>query len=208
MLNIDPVTPSIGAEISGLDFSSPLAEPVYDEIYAALLQHLVVFIRGAEIDPGAHLAFARNFGELDEPHLLYPHVAGFDNIVLLENNADRPPDTNSWHTDLTFKAVQPFASVLIAREVPKVGGDTMWSSCYAAYDRLLRSLQMTAARDRRTLRPPFRAPWTCVTTRRSSPPWMPLPATLAVFIPWYPLTGLSSTCSTSLTCLPFPPKPI
>jgi len=134
MLAIDPITPSIGAAVSGLDFSRPLPESAFDEIYRALLQHLVIFIRGVEVDPEAHLAFAQSFGDLDQPHPLYPHVEGFPNIVLLENDADTPPDTNSWHTDLTFKAVQPFAS--IARHVPEVGGDTMWSSCYAAYERL------------------------------------------------------------------------
>jgi len=136
MISIDPVTPAIGAEISGVDFSSPVSPPVYDEIYQALLRHLVVFIRGAEINPREHLEFARNFGDLDDPHPHYPQVEGFENIVLLENDANTPPDTNSWHTDLTFKATQPFASILIARQVPKIGGDTMWSSCYAAYDRL------------------------------------------------------------------------
>ena len=136
MLTFDPVTPSIGAAVSGLDFSRPIPASAHDEIYRGLLQHLVIFIRGADIGPEAQLAFARSFGDLDEPHPLYPHVEGFPNIVLLENDANTPPDTNSWHTDLTFKAVQPFASILIARHVPQVGGDTMWSSCYAAYERL------------------------------------------------------------------------
>jgi taurine dioxygenase len=136
VLSIDPITPSIGAEISGLDFSQPAPASVYDEVYQALLQHLVIFIHGVEIGPKEHLEFARNFGDLDDPHLFYPHVEGFENIVLLENDASTPPDTNSWHTDLTFKAVQPFASILIARHVPETGGDTMWSSCYAAFDRL------------------------------------------------------------------------
>ena len=136
MLTIDPVTPSIGAAISGLDFSQPILTSVYDEVYQALLQHLVIFIRGVEIGPEEHLAFAQSFGDLDEPHPLYPHVENFENIVKLENDSGAPPDTNSWHTDLTFKAVQPFASILIARHVPDIGGDTMWSSCYAAYDRL------------------------------------------------------------------------
>jgi taurine dioxygenase len=136
MLSINQVTPSIGAEISGLDFSAPISDSIFDELYQALLQHLVIFVRGVEISPQSHLAFAQNFGDLDDPHPIYPHVDGFENIVLLENDSGKPPDTNSWHTDLTFKAVQPFASVLIARQVPAVGGDTMWSSCYAAYDRL------------------------------------------------------------------------
>ena len=129
-------TPIIGAEIQGLDFSQPLSADLLDEIYAALIDNLVIFIRGADISPQQQIAFAQSFGALDEPHLLYPHVAGFERIVLLENDADRPPDTNSWHTDLTFKQERPFASVLIARQVPEVGGDTLWSSCYAAYDRL------------------------------------------------------------------------
>jgi taurine dioxygenase len=100
------------------------------------LQHLVIFVRGVDIGPEEHLAFAQSFGDLDDPHPLYPHVENFENIVKLENDSGAPPDTNSWHTDLTFKAVQPFASILIARHVPPIGGDTMWSSCYAAYDRL------------------------------------------------------------------------
>ena len=58
---------------------------------------------------------------------MYPHVKDYKNIVLLENDENNPPDTNSWHTDLTFKINQPFASVLVARAVPDIGGDTLWS---------------------------------------------------------------------------------
>ena len=136
MFSIEPLTPAIGAELKNLDLSQDLSAKVFDAIYQALLDHQVIFIRDANISPSAHLAFAQSFGELDAPHPIYPHVEGYKNIVLLENNADTPPDTNSWHTDLTFAAEQPFASILVARRVPAVGGDTLWSSCYAAYDRL------------------------------------------------------------------------
>jgi len=136
MFSIEPLTPAIGAELCNLDLSQDLSAKVFDAIYQALLDHQVIFIRDANISPSAHLAFAQSFGELDAPHPIYPHVEGYKNIVLLENNADTPPDTDSWHTDLTFAAEQPFASILVARQVPAVGGDTLWSSCYAAYDRL------------------------------------------------------------------------
>ncbi len=136
MISVSKITPAIGAEISGVDFSRAIPPESHDAIYQALLDHLVIFFRGTEISPAAHLSFAKDFGELDEPHPLYPHVDGFENIVLLENDSGAPPDTNSWHTDLTFKAEQPFASILVARHIPPTGGDTMWSSCYAAYDRL------------------------------------------------------------------------
>ncbi len=135
-MEIQQCTPVIGAEISGVDFSRPLSAETHDAIYQALIDHLVIFFRDTEIAPEAHMDFAGQFGQLDEPHVHYPHVDGFDRIVRLENNADNPPDTNSWHTDLTFKQHRPFASVLIAREIPPVGGDTLWSSCYTAYDRL------------------------------------------------------------------------
>jgi taurine dioxygenase len=136
VLKIDKTTPAIGAEISGVDFTKPLSPEMGNAIYDALMGNLVVFFRGADLSPQAHMAFAQSFGELDAPHPLYPHVDGFDRIVKLENDSGAPPDTNSWHTDLTFKARQPFASILVARHVPEVGGDTMWSSNYAAYDLL------------------------------------------------------------------------
>ncbi|MDH3666267.1 MAG: TauD/TfdA family dioxygenase [Paracoccaceae bacterium] len=136
MIEVSKITPAIGAVVSGIDFSRPINPDDHDAIYQALLQNFVIFFRDTAITPAAHLDFARGFGDLDEPHPLYPHVEGFENIVLLENDSGASRDTNSWHTDLTFKVEQPFASVLVARHVPPVGGDTMWSSCHAAYDRL------------------------------------------------------------------------
>ena len=136
MIDVAKITPAIGAELSGVNFSEPVPQDVHEAIYDALLENLVIFFRGTDISPAMHLEFAAGFGELDAPHPLYPHVEGFDRIVLLENDSGAPPDTNSWHTDLTFKSEQPFSSILVARHIPPVGGDTMWSSCYAAYDRL------------------------------------------------------------------------
>lgn len=136
MVTVKRISPALGAEIEGVDFGQPISTGVQDAIYQALLDNLAIFFRNTDISPAMHLEFARSFGQIDEPHPLYPHVEGYENIVLLENGSGAPPDTNSWHTDLTFKQKQPFASILVAREVPAVGGDTMWSSLYAAYDRL------------------------------------------------------------------------
>ena len=60
---------------------------------------------------------------------------------MLANDANNPPDTDGWHTDLTFRQDPPFASILVARDVPAYGGDTMWASMCAAYDALPASLQ-------------------------------------------------------------------
>ncbi len=134
--SIDPVTPTIGAEISGVNLSGPLDEATLDAIYQALLDHLVIFFRDQDLKPDAHLAFAESFGEIDKPHPIYPHAEGHPNVVLLKHGADSKPDTNEWHTDLTYYAEPPFASILHAIEVPATGGDTLWANMYAAYESL------------------------------------------------------------------------
>lgn len=135
-IDIRPLTTAIGAEISGVDLGKPLSDATLDAIYQALIDHLVIFFRGQEIPPERHIAFAESFGELGKPHPIYAHVPGHERITMLANDADNPPDTDGWHTDLTFNQDPPFASILVARTVPKTGGDTLWSSMYAAYESL------------------------------------------------------------------------
>ena len=151
-LNVSPLTAAIGAEISGISLGEPLSSGIGDAIYQALLDHQVLFFRDQDIPPQRHLEFAQSFGELDTPHPVYAHVPGFERIVMLANDASNPPDTDGWHTDLTFKEEPPFASILVAREVPETGGDTLWASMYAAYDALPNHMkshleEMTAVHD-------------------------------------------------------------
>ncbi len=134
--SIAPLTPAIGAEIAGLDLSRPLDGETLDAVYQALLDRLVIFFRDQDLAPAAQLAFAESFGEIDRPHPVYPHAEGYPNVVLLKHGPDRKPDTNAWHSDLTFYAEPPFASILYAVEVPACGGDTLWANMYAAYDAL------------------------------------------------------------------------
>ena len=63
-------------------------------------------------------------------------MPGYERLVLLENDGDRRPNTDVWHTDLTFKPNPPFASILYAKAIPACGGDTLWCSMYAAYEAL------------------------------------------------------------------------
>jgi taurine dioxygenase len=145
-MKIDPVTPTIGAEISGIDLSQPLDSATQDQIYDALMEHLVLFFRDQDLSPKAQFEFATSFGEPAAKHPIYPHMPDHDRVVVLENDGDRPPDTDDWHTDLTFQADPPFLSVLHAIEVPETGGDTLWSNMYAAYDALPEEIQALLAR--------------------------------------------------------------
>jgi taurine dioxygenase len=145
-MNIARLTPSIGAEISGIDLSQALDAATENRIYDALMKHLVLFFRDQDLSPQAQFAFARSFGTPVAPHPVYPHLPGYDRVVLLENDGDRPPDTDDWHTDLSFQPQPPFLSVLHAVEVPETGGDTLWANMYAAYDTLPEEIQTLLAR--------------------------------------------------------------
>jgi taurine dioxygenase len=136
MLTIEKITGAIGAEISGVSLNNDLTTEVCNEIYDALIDNQVIFFRNQNITPEVHIQLAESFGEPEPPHPVYPHVEGYENIVLLKSGGGDVPDTNDWHKDMTFKTNPPFTSILHAVNIPKVGGDTLWSSTSAAYDNL------------------------------------------------------------------------
>ena len=136
ILKVKQLTPSIGATISEISLNKDLNSETIEQIYSALIKHQVIFFRGQDISPENHLKLAESLGEIDPGHPVYPHVEGYQSIVLLKNDVNNRPDTNDWHKDLTFKSNPPFASILHGVKVPKVGGDTLWASMSAAYDAL------------------------------------------------------------------------
>ena len=138
---IEKLTSSIGAEIKGFDFTKTLNQKDYDFIYKGLIDHKVVFIRNQFLSPKNHLDLARSFGEIKSSHPIYPHLEDFPEITLLENNKNNPPDTDVWHTDLTFKPNPPFASILYSLVIPPFGGDTLWSNMSDAYANLPKGLK-------------------------------------------------------------------
>ena len=140
-MEIRKLTPAIGAEIKGIDLSRPVDEALQDTIYSALIENQVIFFRQDAISPENHLALARSFGEPQPPHPVYPHHEHYENIVILRNGPENPPDTDGWHTDVSFQQNPPFASVLIARIVPDCGGDTLWSSLSRAWETLPAGIQ-------------------------------------------------------------------
>ena len=134
--NLEQITPTIGAEISNVDLSQNLSKEKLDQIYQDLIEYNVIFFRNQELSPKNHIALAKSFGEIEPPHPVYPHVKDFPEIVLLENDANKPPDTDEWHTDVTFKSDPAFASILYSKIIPPSGGDTLWCSLSAIYEAL------------------------------------------------------------------------
>ena len=152
-MKIRKLTPAIGAEISGVDLSEDLDPGVVEKIYQALINNLMIVFHDQDLSGKNHLSIAEQFGEVDKPHLIYPHVKKFPQVMLLENDGDKLPNTNDWHTDLTYYPNPPFASILHARKIPETGGDTLWASMYAAYDALPNTIKTEIA-DKKAIHDP------------------------------------------------------
>ena len=111
MLQARALTPTIGAEISGVDLTQALSEEAMDWIRHQLLHYKVIFFRDQSIDTQQHIAFAKQFGEL-EKHPIQPKE-GFPEVMVLHNDAERPPaGTAFWHSDVTWRPEPSLGSIL------------------------------------------------------------------------------------------------
>ena len=135
------MTPNIGAEIFGKNIFENLSLKVCDAIYDSLIQNKVIFFRNQLITSEQHISLAKSFGDIEPPHPVYPHVDKYPEIVLLENDKNNPPDTDVWHTDVSFKPNPPFASILYSKVIPSSGGDTLWSCLSSIYDALPQNMK-------------------------------------------------------------------
>jgi taurine dioxygenase len=133
---VAPVAGALGAEISGLDLSAPLSDETILAVRRAWLDHLVIFFRDQNLSPAQFLALGRRFGEVIE----YPFVKGLPEypeiIPVLKLAHERVNFGGVWHSDTAYLDVPPMASMLVAREIPPYGGDTLFANMYLAYETL------------------------------------------------------------------------
>ncbi|MBV9561622.1 MAG: TauD/TfdA family dioxygenase [Bradyrhizobium sp.] len=145
-ITVEPLSPFVGAEIGNVDLSSELSDAVAEEIARAFREHGVVFFRDQVLTPEQHIALARRFGTI-EINRFFKTVDGYPEIAEVRKEADQKSNIGgSWHTDHSYDQAPAKASLLYAREVPPVGGDTLFSSMVAAYDALSPGLKATLER--------------------------------------------------------------
>lgn len=122
-IGVRPLSPMIGAEIDGVD------------LRAALLRHRVIFFRDQDISVEQHIAFARRFGDL-EIHPATPKDQPNPEVLHIAHDDKNKGRENQWHSDVTWRAEPSLGSILRARVVPEVGGDTLFACMVAAYEGL------------------------------------------------------------------------
>jgi taurine dioxygenase len=137
---VEPLTPTIGAEIGGVDMREPASDELLHQLRAALLEWKVIFFRDQDVTREQHIAFARRFGEL-EVHPLTPADQEHQEILRIVHDEKHRGAENAWHSDVTWRPEPSLGSILRAIEVPPVGGDTLFSDMYAAYAGLDEQMQ-------------------------------------------------------------------
>lgn len=135
-LEVRKIAGAIGAEIHGVDLSKPLDDESVAAIRRAYLDNLVIFFRDQTLTSDQFMAFARRFGQPIE----YPFVKGIDGFPEIIQVAKLEHETVNfggiWHTDTAYLQQPPMGTMLIAREVPPYGGDTLFANQYLAYEAL------------------------------------------------------------------------
>jgi taurine dioxygenase len=142
MLELRPLSPGFGIEVSGVDLSQPLSESAFAELARAFYDHQVLALRTQDITPAQFVAFARRLGP-PQPHVIDQfHHPEDSNILILSNVKKNGQPTglqdagSYFHTDYSYLQVPARATTLYSRVVPKVGGDTLFANQQAAYDDL------------------------------------------------------------------------
>ncbi len=134
--DLHPLTMALGAEIHGVDLGLEIAEDQFNEIRRAFTEFSVIFFRDQHLTPDQHIAFASRWGEINVNRFF---KAIDSHPVIAEVRKEPDQETNiggSWHTDHSYDQVPAAGSILYARQVPEIGGDTQFASMYAAYDGL------------------------------------------------------------------------
>ncbi len=142
-LKIRRTSGALGAEISGVDLSGPLADGVVAAIRQALVEHQVIFFRDQILTPTQQVAFGARFGPLN----IHPYVTGMagqpEVMEIIKEPSDKINFGGGWHSDMSFLETPAIGSILYAVELPEFGGDTLFSSQAAAYDALSPGLKAT-----------------------------------------------------------------
>ena len=136
VIEIRPLSGSLGAEIHGIDLARPLAAETFERVERAFLDHLVLFFRDQELTPAQQVAFAARFGPVGRYPLAEAIPEHPDIIAVVKEPGQTTNFGGVWHSDTVYLERPALGSLLYAKEVPARGGDTLFANMYLAYESL------------------------------------------------------------------------
>jgi taurine dioxygenase len=140
---IRPSGGGVGAFVEGIDLTGEISTETSEGLKRSLGEHGVLFFRGQPLSPEQHIAFAEGFAKININRFFTP-VEGFPAIAEVRKEPDHTRNIGGgWHTDHTYDEEPAMGSILLAKEVPQSGGDTMFANMYSAYDTLSDGLKET-----------------------------------------------------------------
>src|ERR1700677_3284311 len=141
-LAVRKLSPVIGAELEGIDLGSALRDEQIQAIRRELLDHLVIFFRKQNLTPDQHKALGRRFGPLHIHPAPLGVLEGHPEILIIKADEKSARIAGEeWHSDVSCDVQPPLGTILHVKEVPPVGGDTLFASMYAAYEALSDSMR-------------------------------------------------------------------
>ena len=140
---INPTSGSMGVEIHNVDLSKELSDSLFSEIRETFIEHGLIFFREQELTPDDHLRFAKRWGEINI-NRFFAKVEGYDQIAEVKKDPDQKINIGgAWHTDHSYDQIPAMGSILLAKETPKIGGDTLFANMYRAYETLSNGMKKT-----------------------------------------------------------------
>lgn len=142
-IEVRPLSQAVGAEIHGVDLAKGVPAKQLSEIRQVFRDQGVIFFRDQKLTQEQHIAFAEQWGKINVNRFFKPTDT---HPIIAEVRKEPYQKTNiggSWHTDHSYDQIPAMGSILVAREVPDYGGDTLFASMYAAYESLSDGLQQT-----------------------------------------------------------------
>lgn len=143
MITVTPLSPAVGAEIGNVDIAAGVSDEDFAQIRQAYSDHGVIFFRDQDLTPGQHIEWAERWADINVNRFFRP-VEGHPQVAEVRKEPDQDKNIGvHWHTDHSYDQIPAMGSILLAREVPTTGGDTLFSSQYAAFDALSEGMKQT-----------------------------------------------------------------
>ena len=135
-IEVSPLSPALGGIISGVDIAAGLSDGQFAEVHQAFIDYSVIFFRDQDLTPDQHIEFAQRWGKINVNRFFHP-VESHPIIAEVRKEPEQKANIGAvWHTDHSYDQIPAMGSILYAKEVPRLGGDTLFASMYAAYDAL------------------------------------------------------------------------